>query len=83
MILKATPFYSRDRFALEARTAILKSFQPAAIINLSQLRHEGLFPDATGPALVLFARCRLMHAEANPMVGSVPWSASFARNGVF
>jgi hypothetical protein len=83
MIMKATPFYSRDRFALEARTAILKSFKPAAIINLSQLRHEGLFPDASGPALLFFARCRLMDAQANLMVGSVPWSASFARNGVF
>jgi len=83
MVMKATPFFSRDRFALEARTAIFEAFQPAAIINLSQLRHEGLFPDASGPALVFFARCKLMDARANLMVGSVPWSASFARNGVF
>ena len=83
MIMKATPFFSRDRFALEARTAILKAFQPAALINLSQLRHEGLFPDASGPAMVFFARCRLMDADSKLMVGSVPWSASFVRNGAF
>jgi hypothetical protein len=83
VVMKATPFFSRDRFALEARTAILEAFQPAAIINLSQLRHEGLFPDASGPALLFFARCKLMDARANLMVGSVPWSASFSRNGVF
>ncbi len=83
MVMKATPFFSRDEYALKSRDAILEALKPAAILNLSQLRHEGLFPDATGPACIFLARCSPLASGAGLTLGSVPWSASFARNGIF
>lgn len=83
MVMKATPFFSKDVHAVEARSALLKRLSPVALINLSFLRKEGLFPDATGPALLLFARCALATAPDRMLVGSIPWTPDFRRTGVF
>ena len=83
MIMKATPFFSKDVHAVEARSALLKSLTPVALINLSYLRREELFPDAVGPALLFFARCALAADPARLLVGSIPWTPDFKRTGVF
>lgn len=83
MIMKATPFFSQDQHAVEARQALLRKLTPAALVNLSALRKEGLFPDATGPALLFFARCALIDRSDHLLVGSIPWTPDFCRNGVF
>lgn len=83
MVMKATPFFSKDKHALAARNDLLARIYPAAIINLSALRKEELFPDASGPALLFFARCVLMPNGENLLVGSVPWTPNFLRSGVF
>lgn len=83
MIMKASPFFSKDEHAIEARAALLSRLKPAALVNLSALRKEHLFPDATGPALLFFARCSLMPAPDQLLVGSIPWTADFVRNGLF
>lgn len=83
MVMKATPFFSKDTHAVEARSALLKRLAPAALINLSFLRKEELFPDATGPALLFFARCTLATAPDRLLVGSIPWTPDFRRTGVF
>lgn len=83
MIMKATPFFSKDVHAVEARSALLKSLAPAALINLSYLRREELFPDAVGPALLFFARCALTTDPDRLLVGSIPWTPDFKRTGVF
>jgi hypothetical protein len=83
MIMKATPFFSRDQHAVDARQALLRRLAPAALVNLSALRKEGLFPDATGPALLLFARCALMERSDRLLVGSIPWTPDFFRTGIF
>lgn len=83
MIMKATPFFSKDVHAVEARTALLKRLTPAALINLSYLRREELFPDALGPALLFFARCALAPDPTRVLVGSIPWTPDFRRTGVF
>ncbi len=83
MVMKATPFFSKDTHAVEARSALLKRLAPAALINLSFLRKEELFPDATGPALLFFARCALATAPDRLLVGSIPWTPDFRRTGVF
>ncbi len=71
MVMKATPFFSKDTYAVEARSALLKRLSPAALINLSFLRKEELFPDATGPALLFFARCPFVPSSETLLVGSV------------
>lgn len=83
MIMKATPFFSKDSQAIEARNYFLERLSPVALVNLSSLRKEGLFPDATGPALVFFARCPLQERKDQTLVGSVPWTPAFRRNGIF
>lgn len=83
MILKATPFFSNDPLAVEARQALLHHFMPVALVNLSALRKEGLFPGAKGPALLFFARHAMAKSNERLLVGSVPWTADFHRNGVF
>ena len=74
MVMKATPFFSKDTHAVEARTFLLNRLAPAALINLSYLRREELFPDAIGPALLFFARCALVPDRELVLVGSIPWT---------
>lgn len=83
MVMKASPFFSKDEHAIQAREALLRTLQPAALVNLSALRKEGLFPDATGPALLFFGRCALMDQKDRLLLGSIPWTPDFRRNGVF
>ena len=83
MVMKATPFFSNDDHALKARTALLKRLAPTSLINLSFLRKEELFPDATGPALLFFSRCALTPGPDRMLVGSIPWTPDFKRTGVF
>lgn len=83
MVMKASPFFSKDLHAIEARNALFNRLSPAALVNLSALRKEQLFPDATGPALLFFARCALMEQNDRILVGSIPWTPDFRRNGIF
>lgn len=83
MIMKATPFFSKDVHAVAARSALLERLAPVALINLSYLRREELFPDARGPALLFFSRCALAADKRRVLVGTVPWTPDFRRTGVF
>jgi len=83
MIMKATPFFSKDVHAVEARKVLLERLTPVALINLSYLRREELFPDAVGPALLFFSRCALASDAKRILVGSVPWTPDFRRTGMF
>ena len=83
MIMKASPFFSKDAHAIQSREALLSTLHPVALVNLSALRKEGLFPDATGPALLFFGRCALMDQKDRLLLGSIPWTPDFRRNGVF
>ena len=83
MIMKATPFFSKDVHAVEARNALFRHLAPVALINLSGLRREKLFPDGVGPALIFFSRCALGTDRDRMLVGSIPWTPDFKRTGVF
>lgn len=83
MVMKATPFFSKDKQAIAARSDLLQRMAPTALINLSYLRREKLFPDAVGPALLFLARCALSTTKDRLLVGSIPWTPDFRRTGVF
>lgn len=83
MVMKASPLFSRDSKAVAARNALLETLKPAALVNLSALRKEGLFPDATGPALLFLARCSLLDRGDRLLVGSLPWTQDYRRTGIF
>lgn len=95
-LMKATPFFSKDRIAGEARRLLLTSFRDVTLINMAQLRHEGLFPavvsyaddkasrkPTTGPALLFSARIGSAADEDVVTVVNVPWQESFKQHGVF
>ena len=83
MVMKATPFFSMDEQAVAAREQIVEQLQSLALINLSQLRRERLFPNVSGPALIVFARCEMTPESDSVLVGSIPWSPDFKRTGIF
>ena len=83
LIMKATPFFSREHSAIESRSQFIREFAPAAIVNLSQLRRDGLFPDSVAPALIFFGRCINEPKDDQVLVGSIPWTMDFSRSGVF
>ena len=83
MIMKATPFFSKDVHAVAARGALFRRLAPVALINLSSLRREELFPDVVGPALLFFSRCVLATEPDWMLAGSIPWTPDFKRTGVF
>jgi hypothetical protein len=83
MIMKASPFFSKDEHAIRSREIFFRNLGPTAVVNLSALRKEELFPDATGPALLFFSRCALLEKNDRLLVGSIPWTPDFRRNGVF
>ncbi|WLT33350.1 class I SAM-dependent DNA methyltransferase [Geothrix sp. PMB-07] len=83
MVMKASPFFSKDEHAVASRMELLQNLAPVALVNLSQLRKEKLFPDADGPALLFFSRCKLIPNREKLLVGSIPWSPDFRRTGIF
>ena len=83
VIIKSTPIFSRDRQAIQSRKDLIQKMSPVALVNLSYFRREGLFPDALGPALIFFARCKFTPNPNQCLVGSIPWSPDFRRTGLF
>ena len=93
LLMKATPFFSKDRVASEARRLLLTTFYDVRIINLSQLRSEGLFPALasngelkvranTAPALLFSGRPGVRDKNSTVEVANVAWSPNFRRNGI-
>jgi len=82
VVLKATPFFSRQEKSLAAREQLLRALGPVTLVDLSALRDEDLFPIAQAPAMVLLARCRPSPADRLTLV-KVPWSPTFKRLGSF
>lgn len=83
MVMKATPFFSKDVHAIASRNMLLQKLAPVSLVNLSNLRRENLFPDAVGPAVLFFSRCALGADTDRLLVGSIPWTPDFRRTGVF
>ena len=96
-LMKATPFFSKDRVACEARQLLLSATKTFSFINMAQLRCENLFPavvsysrnnraerkPTTGPTLVFSGRLGpAREGEAVTFV-NVPWLQNFKRHGVF
>jgi hypothetical protein len=93
LLMKATPFFSKDRVAVEARRLLLSSFGDITLINLSQLRGEGLFPALpsaakgmkkgnAGPALLFRGTSRAASSDETITTANVPWTPNFRRNGI-
>jgi hypothetical protein len=82
VVMRATPFFSTAKASCRARNALIDALAPVSIVNLSALRDD-LFPTADYPAVVLFARLHDREDKEKLPLISVPWTAGFARSGVF
>jgi hypothetical protein len=95
--MKATPFFSKDRAACEARRMLLSNFRNVQLVNMAQLRGENLFPavisyaranraerkPTTGPALLFSGRSGPAGEREEVTFVNVPWLQNFKRHGVF
>jgi hypothetical protein len=79
--VKATPFFSRDPSAVGSRNSIIERLNRLALINLSNLRSENLFPGARGPALLVCANCGHLPDPEYLLAGRLPWTGDFKRSG--
>lgn len=96
LLMKATPFFSRTEGAA-ARERLLSEYKNVALVNLSQLRTEGLFssvpdPKSSGaddsrpnraPAILVLLGCSPGLAPENVAVATLPWNPHFEKKGVF
>ena len=83
MVIHATPFFSLSPTVIKSRYKIIEEQAPCAILNLSHLRREKLFPKTDAPALLFLSRCTLTPTSESCLIGSIPWSPNFRRTGVF
>jgi hypothetical protein len=92
-LMKATPFFSKERAATEARRLLFSSFRDVKLINFSQLRNEGLFPSLVsgpqgrkkhnaGPALLFCGKAGVPSSDDVLATANVRWGPNFRRNGV-
>jgi hypothetical protein len=96
MLMKATPFFSKERAASEARRLLLSSFRQVTIVNFAQLRREDLFPAVqagsagepkvmkatTGPALLFVGAVGAAEPDDVVEIVNVPWTSGFKHHGV-
>ena len=82
LVLHAAPFFSHTKEAYEAKRALFETFKPTALINLSELRQQQLFPKAVAPALVYIAKAQ--PAKITDTFAYVPaeWSSTFKKHGI-
>lgn len=83
LLMGATPFFSMDEQAVKWRNRIIPQLRPLALVNLSLLRRERLFPNAKGAALALIGRSPRIGEAETLLVGSIPWTSDFSRSGRF
>ncbi len=82
VMLAAKPFFSHTDDARKAKKDLLSRFKPKAMINLSDIRMEKLFPTATAPAMVLIAEGEKPKAKDSFSFVFVEQTSSFKRHGI-
>ena len=81
LILSAVQFFSRSGTGATASRQLIEKLSPVTLVNLSN-QSNWLFSNANMPAVVLFARHRLIRSDTITTV-QVPWSPSGARTHTF
>jgi hypothetical protein len=82
LILHASPFFSHAQPALKAKAALWTRFTTKRVINLCELRQDGLFPNSTAPALVYIAQGRRPEDEDKCLVSRCDRADNFKRHGI-
>ena len=82
LIMSGKPFFSHTVEAREARKQLLLRFAPRLLLNLSELRHEGLFPTAIHPAMVCILSGRRTERGDSFILASARRSKKFKAHGL-
>jgi hypothetical protein len=82
LILHASPFFSHAKPALKAKAALWTRFTTKRVINLCELRQDGLFPNSTAPALIYIAQGRRPEDEDTCLVSRCDRADNFKRHGI-
>ena len=81
LILSAVQFFGRSGTGAAALRQIIETLSPVTLVNLSN-QSDWLFPNASMPAIVLFARHRRSPSGVITTV-QIPWSPGGARSHTF
>lgn len=81
LYLKASPFLSRSPEATAFRRHVIEGLEQLAVLNLSPLRIDKLFPEAKSPGILLCANCGNLPPPDAMLVGTFPWTPDFKRGG--
>ncbi|MBE7244925.1 MAG: N-6 DNA methylase, partial [Actinomycetospora chiangmaiensis] len=82
MYLKAAPILSSSAEASAFRKSLLGRVRRLALLNLSPLRHAGLFPGASSPGMLVCTNCGNLPDDGTVLVGTFPLTSDFERNGM-
>jgi hypothetical protein len=82
LLMHSKPFFSQTSKGIETKAALLTRFKTSLIINLSNLRLDGLFPTSTAPAMVLIAEGRHPDLLDSFSFITVERTAAFKRHGI-
>jgi type I restriction-modification system DNA methylase subunit len=82
LILHASPFFSHAAPALKAKKGLFSRFTTKMIVNLCELRQDGLFPSSTAPALVYIASGRRPEQEDTCFIARPERISYFKQHGI-
>ncbi|HYT36384.1 MAG TPA: N-6 DNA methylase [Ktedonobacteraceae bacterium] len=82
LILHSRPLFSHAPEALKAREELLKRFSLQVLVNLSDMRQDGLFPRADAPATVFIAKGCCSKSDDSFHFVCAEHSKTFKKHGI-
>ena len=82
LLISARRFFSHEQASIAAKQALLSRFTPRAMINLSRLHRERLFPSGVHPAMLFVATNIAAKRDEVLLSVAVERSRAFRRHGV-
>ncbi len=82
MVLEGKRFFSQEDQSLRSKQDLLRSFEPALLVNLAAMHDQKLFPSAKQPAVILVAANRESNDRASFPFVSVEFARPFRNHGI-
>lgn len=82
LILDGKRFFTNEVAAIKAKESLLMRYKPKAIINLSKLYRDDLFPNSEAPAMILIAEGKRSEQRDNFYFVCPERSIDFRRHGI-
>ncbi|MFN9399636.1 MAG: class I SAM-dependent DNA methyltransferase, partial [Dolichospermum sp.] len=82
LILDGKRFFTNEVAAIKAKESLLMRYKPKAIINLSKLYRDDLFPNSEAPAMILIAEGKRSEQRDNFYFVCPERSIDFRKHGI-